>query len=220
MAEPSTSSTLESDVEKLLNREASAFQRELEVERILKAFKLNPYDILDIDQTATLDDIKRKYRQISLFIHPDKTTHERAPEAFDLLKKAESDLTDKAKREELDAVIHQSRSMVLKSLSLPTSISDDDDRLKGIDPPFKTRLRLQSKDLLIEEEVRRRKAIKMNLANEGLEARKKDDEVAAKKRKAEDDKHWEETREQRVDSWRNFATNTKKKKKTKTAVLG
>ena len=27
------------DIEKLLNREANAFQRELEVERILKAFK-------------------------------------------------------------------------------------------------------------------------------------------------------------------------------------
>ena len=122
---------------------------------------------------------------------------------------AESDLTDKAKREELDAIIQQSRSMVLKTLSLPTTISDDDDRLKILDPPFKTRLRLQSKDLLIEEEVRRRKygshallfwlcirpfycrAIKMNLANEGLEARKKDEEVAARKRKAEDDKHWE-----------------------------
>jgi hypothetical protein len=31
----------------------------------------------------------------------------------------------------------------------------------------------------------------MNLANEGLEARKKDEEVAGKKRKAEEDKHWE-----------------------------
>jgi DnaJ family protein C protein 8 len=31
----------------------------------------------------------------------------------------------------------------------------------------------------------------MNLANEGLEARKKDEEVAQKKRKAEDDKVWE-----------------------------
>lgn len=30
----------DSDLEKLLSREASAFQRELEVERILKAFKL------------------------------------------------------------------------------------------------------------------------------------------------------------------------------------
>ena len=31
----------------------------------------------------------------------------------------------------------------------------------------------------------------MNLANEGLEARKKDEEVAQRKRKAEEDKTWE-----------------------------
>lgn len=31
----------------------------------------------------------------------------------------------------------------------------------------------------------------MNLANEGLEARKKDEEVASRKRKAEEDKQWE-----------------------------
>jgi hypothetical protein len=31
----------------------------------------------------------------------------------------------------------------------------------------------------------------MNLANEGLEARKKEEEVASKKRKAEEDKAWE-----------------------------
>lgn len=47
--------------------------------------------------------------------------------------------------------------------------------------------------MLIEEEVRRRKAIKMNLANEGLEAKKKEDEVSTRKRKAEEDKSWEGT---------------------------
>lgn len=31
----------------------------------------------------------------------------------------------------------------------------------------------------------------MNLANEGLEAKRKEDEVSARKRKAEDDKVWE-----------------------------
>lgn len=35
------------------------------------------------------------------------------------------------------------------------------------------------------------RAVKMNLANEGLEARKKDEEVATKKRKAEEDTRWE-----------------------------
>lgn len=39
---PSTNATAapDVDIEKLLNREATAFQREMEVERILKAFKL------------------------------------------------------------------------------------------------------------------------------------------------------------------------------------
>ena len=81
----------------------------------------------------------------------------------------------------------------------------------------------------------------MNLANEGLEAKKKEEEIQAKKRKAEDDKLWEgtsqkfvsskdvwvdgvflftETREQRVGSWRTFANNGKKKKKAKIQVLG
>lgn len=171
---------------------------------------------------------------------------------------AESELSDKNKREELDAIINQARITILKSLNLPTSLSDTDSRLREIgEPSFKVRVRAKAKDMLIEEELRRRKyaycccnkfndltnpprrrAIKMNLANEGLEARKKDEEVAAKKRKAEEDKHWEgtfylpfsfnfsshlctENREQRVDSWRTFANNnTRKKKKQKVAILG
>ncbi|KAH9178237.1 hypothetical protein EDB89DRAFT_1843573 [Lactarius sanguifluus] len=216
-AEQSASAT---DLERLLNREASAIQRELEVERILGAFKLNPYDILDLEPSATADDVKKKYRQLSLFIHPDKCPHPRSPEAFDVLKKAESELGETTKREDLDAAINQARLTLLKGLSLPTSTPDDHPNLKGLSPPFKTQLRLKSKELLIEEEVRRRRAVKMNLANEGFEARKKEEEVSAKKRKAEDDARWEENREQRVDSWRSFSNTSKKKKKQKGAVLG
>ncbi|KAI0044039.1 DnaJ-domain-containing protein [Auriscalpium vulgare] len=208
------------ELEKLLNREASAFQRELEVERILGAFKLNPYDILDLTESARPEDIKRKYRQLSLFIHPDKTPHPRAPEAFDILKKAENELSDAAKREELDAAIKQARTLLLKDLTLPPTTPDDSPKLKDLRPPFKQQLRAKSRELLIEEEVRRRQAVKMNLANEGFEARKKDEEVSVRKRKAEDDKNWEENREQRVGSWRNFASSSKKKKKQKADILG
>jgi len=208
------------DIEKLLSREATAFQREMEVERILKAFKLNPYEILDISEEATPEEIKKKYRQLSLFIHPDKTPHAHAPDAFDLLKKAESELSDKAKREEIDAVINQARAVLLKSLLLPTTTADSDARLKNLTPPWRQQLLAKVKEFLIDEEVRRRKAIKMNLANEGLEARKKEEEVTARKRKAEDDVRWEENREQRVDSWRSFANTKSKKKKSKIAILG
>ena len=78
----------------MLNREATAFQREMEVERILKAFKLkcvrfsvsftdgvltthSPYEMLDISEDATPEDIKKKYRQLSLCEHP--TTRVPAP---------------------------------------------------------------------------------------------------------------------------------------------
>ncbi|KAG2147541.1 DnaJ-domain-containing protein [Suillus clintonianus] len=213
-------STSDTDIEQLLSREASAFQRELEVERILKAFKLNPYDILDIDESSKAEGIKRRYRQLSLFIHPDKTPHARAPDAFDLLKKAESELSDTAKREALDATIAEARLQLLRSHGFSTSTQDDDPKLRGLVPSFKVQLRAKVKDLLIEEEVRRRKAIKMNLANEGLEARKKEEEVATRKRKAEEDKTWEESRETRVDSWRSFNNSSKKKKKTKAQILG
>lgn len=112
-------------------------------------------------------------------IHPDKCSHPRAPEAFDILKKvclhsrflsfscfllplyfccqAESELSDIAKREELDAVISQARIIVLRSLNLPSSTPSSDPKLQDLDPPFKVRLRAQSKQMLIDEEVRRRK---------------------------------------------------------------
>ncbi|GAW09166.1 DnaJ-domain-containing protein [Lentinula edodes] len=224
---PSPPTILDAELEKLLSREASAFQREVEVERILKAFKLNPYDILDLDETATQDDIKKKYRQLSLFIHPDKTPHPRAPDAFDILKKAESELSEKAKRDELDALLSQARTLLVREMGWSSmnnkaikeiEASEEVTALGGV-KVWRERVRAKTKELLIDEELRRRKALQLALANEGLEARKKDEEVATRKRKADDDKAWEANREQRVDSWRSFANTSKKKKKGKSATL-
>ncbi|CAE6515243.1 unnamed protein product [Rhizoctonia solani] len=207
------------ELDRLLSREATALQRDVEVERILKAFKLNPYDLLGLDITCTPAEIKKRYRQLSLFIHPDKATHPRATDAFDLLKKAEAELSDQAKRDELDAVMLEARAQTLKANSLPLGTNDTDSRVLALVPSFKEQIRARARDILIEEEVRRRKAIKMNLANEGLEARRKEEEAATKKRKAEEDARWEENRDHRVDSWRSFNTG-KKKKKNKLNVIG
>lgn len=105
----------------------------------------------------------------------------------------------------------QARVVLLKSLQLPTTTADNDPKLKELNPPWRQQFLAQAKELLIEEEVRRRKsvssrlsykrlliqvlarAVKMNLANEGLEAKKKEDEVTARKRKAEEDAQWEGT---------------------------
>ena len=72
---------------------------------------------------------------------------------------AESELSEKPKRDELDAVINEARNQLLKALNLPTSIANSDPRLHDLDPPFKVRLRAQSKQLLIDEELLRRKLV-------------------------------------------------------------
>jgi len=51
--------------------------------RILWAFKLNPYERLNLPFDASLEDVRRQYRKISLMVHPDKCGHPQASTAFD-----------------------------------------------------------------------------------------------------------------------------------------
>lgn len=75
------------------------------------------------------------------------------------IRQAESELSDEKKREEIDAVIHQARILVLKANQLPGTTPLDDARVKALKPPFKDQVRLKSKEMLIDEEVRRRKFV-------------------------------------------------------------
>ena len=70
---------------------------------------------------------------------------------------AEAELSDKTKREELDAIIKEARVAILKAHNLPSNAEESDRRVKELVPPFKQQLRAKAKDLLIDEEVRRRK---------------------------------------------------------------
>lgn len=69
----------EDDFEKMLKREDIEFMKDEEIERILKAFKLDAYAVLDILPGCTTKDIRNTFRRKSLLIHPDKTSNEKAP---------------------------------------------------------------------------------------------------------------------------------------------
>ncbi|CAG8434479.1 7366_t:CDS:2 [Scutellospora calospora] len=178
------------DIDKYLATEATQLQKDQEVERILSAFKLNPFDVLDLASDCTEKDIKNAYRKKSLLIHPDKTKHPKAQEAFSLLKKAETELSNEKSRQLLLTIIEEAKITLI-----------NEQKLKSTDPfintkEFKLQIKQKTKDILIEQELRRRKLLKRE-----LEA--------------------QETREQRVNNWRDFQTKktssshggTKKKKK-------
>ena len=67
--------------------------------------------------------------------------------------------------------------------------------------------------------------MKAQMQEEGREQRRQDEEIEARKRKRQHEEDWEKTRDQRIDSWRQFqkgksGDGCEKKKKKKLKPIG
>lgn len=172
------------------------------------------YAILDLQPGVPESDIKIQFRKKSLLIHPDKTLNPQAPEAFDRLKKAQQELSDEKTRMRLDEAIADARMLLIRekkwTVDNPELMSEE----------FKKEWREKTKFVLIENELRRRKQLKAQLAEEGREKKRLDEEERERKRKREAEQDWEKTRDNRIQSWREFQKGPDKKKKKKNKPIG
>ena len=73
---------------------------------------VNPYDILELTQDATDVEIKKKFKMLSILIHPDKCKHERASDAFHIVEQANKTLMDVDKRRMYQRVMREARDRV------------------------------------------------------------------------------------------------------------
>ncbi|XP_020258513.1 dnaJ homolog subfamily C member 8, partial [Asparagus officinalis] len=195
--------------------------------RILSCFKLNPFEHLNLSFDSSPDDVKKQYRKLSLMVHPDKCKHPQAKEAFGALAKAQQLLLDPQEREyvvsQINAAKEELRAKRKKQLK-----KDNASKVKSLveegkyeqqyeqSAEFQQQLKLKVREILTEQEWRRRK-MAMRISEE--EGRLKKDEEETKemwKRKREHEEQWEGTREQRVSSWRDFMKGGKKAKKGET----
>jgi len=197
-----------------LESEETEFKKDAEIDRILKAFKLDAYSVLDLQPGVPESDIKIQYRKKSLLIHPDKTKNPSAPDAFDRLKKAQTELMDEKQRERLDEAIADARMLLIRERKWTV----DNPELKTA--AFAKDWREKTKVVLIDNEMRRRKQLKGQMAEEGRQQRKEDEELEQRRRKRTHEQAWEETREKRIDSWRDFQKGGEKKKKKKMKPIG
>lgn len=60
------------------------------------------YEILQVEKSASDNDIKKSYRKLAIKLHPDKNPHPRASEAFKSVNKAWGVLSDPAKKRIFD----------------------------------------------------------------------------------------------------------------------
>lgn len=179
--------------------------------------------------------IKAQYKTLSLLIHPDKSANPLAPSAFDRLKKAQVSLLDPPSRTHLDECIADARTLLLRERKL--TIESPEARLMYEPGEMKNAWQKKTVEVLVEAEQRRRKQLKAQMQEEGREQRKLEEEIEGRKRKREHEVAWEESREGRIGSWRDFVGGKSgagkvggiggkplgegpKKKKTKMKVLG
>jgi len=202
------------DALEALDSEEKEFKKDTEIARILNAFRLDAYAVLDLQPGVPDSDIKKCYRAKSLLIHPDKTSNPNAPDAFDRLKKAQTELMDEKHRERLDEAIADARMLLIRE----NKWTIDNEELKT--EQFAKEWREKTKLVLMDNETRRRRQVKAQMQEEGREQKKADEEMEARKRKRDHEKDWEETREQRIGSWRDFQKGGEKKKKKKAKPLG
>lgn len=135
------------------------------------------------------------------------------------MKKAQTTLLDEKEREKLDEAIADARMLLIRERKWTVDSPELKDlHFIKVEWPKKTR------EVLVDNEMRRRKQMKAQMQEEGREQRKEDEEVEQRKRKRDHDQEWEKTRESRIGSWRDFQKGGKvnggDKKKKKMKVLG
>ncbi|KAG5980738.1 hypothetical protein E4U55_003706 [Claviceps digitariae] len=201
-----------------LELEAKEFDKDAEIDRILRAFRLDAYAVLDLQPGVPESDIKATYRKKSLLIHPDKTKNPQAPDAFDRLKKAQTELMDEKHRGRLDEAIADARMLLIRE----NKWTVDSPELKT--DAFAKKWREKAKEVLIDNEHRRRRQLKAQMQEEGREQRKQDADLDERKRKRQHEQDWEATRDERISSWRTFQKGKSgdgdKKKKKKLKPIG
>ncbi|EDP41934.1 hypothetical protein MGL_3615 [Malassezia globosa CBS 7966] len=156
------------DESQLSPKERYVLSQRREVDRVLlRAFRMNPYDVLDLTQDADDKSIQKAYRKKSLLIHPDKMADDqaRAEEAFDLLKKSLDHLLDADRRKLLDETVVSARCLALRELGLPMTLTPEEielekvpgGRLDQLAPSFDDRIKIFVKDIVLDEELKKRK---------------------------------------------------------------
>ncbi|KAM7360480.1 dnaJ homolog subfamily C member 8 [Cochliomyia hominivorax] len=197
-----------------------------QIDRLLRPgstyFNLNPFEVLQIEPEATLEQIKKRYRQLSILVHPDKNQDdkERAQKAFDIINRAwktlENDLGRKKclevyeeAKERTDHMIAEKRKKIKKENRCFETIPEDDP------VKYKHAIYVMVMKLFADMERRRQQ---LDQRDQEERKRKREAEIEEEeKRKADKEwqKNFEESRQSRVNSWHDFQSGKSAKKAKK-----
>lgn len=196
-----------------------------QIERLLQPRyewrNLNPYFVLQLPAaTATDDDISRRYKAISLLLHPDKNRatlsteeeRDRAQLAYDQVQKAKITLTDADRKRHVQSLVEEG----MKQGELRWKRERRDQQQYDAKNASITLESIQEKEVMrifAQIEQTRREVEERERKFEQREQQQEDDQLEKERRERKFDKRWrkEERVDKRVGNWRDFDAKKKKK---------
>ncbi|XP_049837201.1 dnaJ homolog subfamily C member 8-like [Schistocerca gregaria] len=185
-----------------------------QIDRLLRPgstyFNLNPFEVLQVDSEANLDEVKKKYKRLSILVHPDKNPddQERAQQAFEIINKAWKTLENEETRRKCLDVIEEAKARTDHMISekrKKLKKEGKDPRIDEDDPAnYKHAVYVMTMKLFADMERKRR-----DLEQREMEERKrKREQEIEEEEKANLEREWqknfEESRQNRVNSWKAF----------------
>jgi DnaJ homolog subfamily C member 8 len=181
---------------------------------------LNPYYVLQLPTTATDDDISRRYKALSLLLHPDKnhaklmseSDRERAQLAYDQVQKAKQVLSDEDKKRHIIGLIEEG----MKNGEHTWARQQKQQHRKGSSSQKESLESCQEKEVmrifaLVEQ--KRREVEERERKYEQRQQQQEDEQLEKERSERKFDKQWreEERVDKRVGNWRDFSHNKKRK---------
>lgn len=192
-----------------------------QIDRLLRPgstyLNLNPFEVLQIDPETDVETARKKYKKLSLLIHPDKNVddRERADRAFDVVKKAMKMIEDPdelAKCRETYTEARARLAFIMNEKRRKQKKSGQGDRIPEDEPAAYNKALWVVVTKVFADREKKRKMLEER-ANE--EKRRVAEEMlaAAEKRKKEEEfaKNYEESRDERRGTWRQFMAKKARK---------
>lgn len=207
---------------KEIEKRDSVLTPKQQIERLLRPGatyrNLNPFDVLQVEPDTSLEEIKKKYRRLSILVHPDKNQDdpERAQQAFEAVNKAWKTLENEETRKKCMDIIEEAvgRTDIMLAEKRKKAKKEGKSGIPEDDPEtYKHAVYVLTMKLFADLERKRR-----DLAGRDMEERKrKREQEIEEEEKAKAEKEWqknfEESRQNRVSSWQSFQSQGKNKNK-------
>ncbi len=193
-----------------------------QIERLLQPRyewrNLNPYFVLQLKAaTATDDDISRRYKALSLLLHPDKNRsklateeeRDRAQLAYDQVQKAKIILQDADRKKHIQSLVEEGMKIGESRWKRDHGGKSDEESTKALES-------VQEKEVMrifAQIEHKRREVEDRERKFEQREQQQQDDQEDKERRERKFDKQWREKDrvDKRVGNWRDFDTKKKRK---------